>query len=113
MPSKKTAYADLLRDWEELLDACGANGDLLPGMDPVLVPLAAAIQEMKELRNIQAGLVGARRRMTERLREKRETALESARRLRGFVKSHLGTKSERLEEFGIVPIRPCRNDRKK
>jgi hypothetical protein len=105
MPSKKSAYADLLRDWEELLDACGANGDLLPGMDLARVPLTKALQEMKELRNIQGGLVGARRRVTELLWEKREEGLESARRLRGLVKSHVGTKSERLEEFGIAPIR--------
>jgi hypothetical protein len=115
MPSKKSAYADLLRDWEELLDACGANGDLLPGMDLARVPLAEALREVRELRCIQAGLVGARRRVTEVLREKRETGLESARRLRGFVKSHVGTKSERLEEFGITPIRPrqCQKNRKK
>lgn len=115
MPSKKTAYADLLRDWEELLDACGANGDLLPGMDLALDPLAQALREMRELRSIQGGLVGARRRVTELLREKREEGLESARRLRGLVKSHVGTKSERLEEFGIAPIRsrPCLKGRKK
>jgi hypothetical protein len=110
MPSKKSAYADLLRDWEGLLDACGANGDLLPGMDRARAPLSKALQEMRELRGIQGGLVAARRRVTELLWEEREAGLESARRLRGFVKSHVGTKSERLEEFGIVPIRPrpCR-----
>jgi hypothetical protein len=110
MPSKKSAYADLLRDWEELLDACGANGDLLPGMDLARAPLSKALQEMRELRSIQGGLVAARRRVTELLWEEREAGLESARRLRGFVKSHVGTKSKRLEEFGIAPIRPrpCR-----
>jgi hypothetical protein len=106
MPSKKCAYADLFRDWKRLLDACGANRDLLPGMDRARRPLSRALEETRELRNIQEGLLGARRRVTELLREKREEGAESARRLRGYVKSHVGTKSERLEEFGITPIRP-------
>lgn len=106
MPSKKSAYADLFRDWEGLLDACGANRDLLPGMERARAPLSKALQELRELRSMQAGLLGASRRVTELLRETREEGAESARRLRGFVKSRLGTRSERLEEFGVAPIRP-------
>lgn len=81
MPSKKSAYADLVRDWEGLLDACGASGGLLREMDL----LSKALQELRELRTIQEGLLGARRRVTELLREKRQEGVESARRVRGYV----------------------------
>lgn len=112
MATKKSGYADLLRDWEELLDACDANGDLLPGMDLALAPLAKSLEQMKELRDTQVGLLRARRRVTELLRETRGEALESARHLRRFVKSRVGTKSERLKEFGIVPVRSRRKSKK-
>jgi hypothetical protein len=113
MPSKKSGYADLLRDGEKLLDACDANGDLLPGMDLALAPLAKALERVKELRDTQEGLLRARRRVTELLRETRGEALESARHLRRFVKSRVGSKSERLREFGIVPLRSRRKSKKK
>lgn len=111
--TKKSGYADLLRDGEKLLDACGANGDLLPGMDLARSPLARALEQVRELRDIQEGLLRARRRVTELLRETRGEALESARHLRRFVRSRVGPKSERLKDFGIAPLRSRRKSRKK
>ena len=105
---KNSGYAGLLRDGENLLDACDANGDLLPGMDLALAPLAKALEQVKELRDIQGGLLQARRRVTELLREKRGEALASARHLRRFVRSRVGPKSERLKDFGIAPLRASR-----
>lgn len=107
MPTNnKTAYVDLFRDWEGLLDACGANGEKLPGMESLRGPLTDALRKAQELRKFQAGLEGARKRVTRNLLDVCETGSESARRLRGYVKSQLGTKSEELKQFGIAPIGP-------
>lgn len=106
MPLKKTSYDSLLRDWESLLEACNANAGKLPDVVAILVPLEAMLQEVKELRQMRMGLEGSRRRLTRNLRDACEAGRESARRVRGLVKSRLGTRAEALEEFGIAPIRP-------
>jgi hypothetical protein len=89
MPSKKSSYADLLRDWQELLDTCGEQ---LPGLDLERTPLPGALREMRELRSFQRSLGGTRQRLTKRLGEVREEGWESAQRLRGLLTWKLGKK---------------------
>jgi hypothetical protein len=87
MRSKKSSYADLLRDWQELLDRCGEQ---LPDLDLERSPLLEALREMQELRTFQRYLGGTRQRVTERLGEVRESGWESAQRLRGLLTWKLG-----------------------
>lgn len=79
----RVSYAHLLRSWQGLLDEVGEHR---PDLD--LEPLSESLKELRELRTIQAGLVGARRRVTERQREVREQGQEQARRLKGLLTRH-------------------------
>jgi hypothetical protein len=110
MPRK--SYSDLYSDWEGLLQACRANQDRLPGLEQVLGPLADTLIQMKALKVIRQMVAGSAQEMTHSLHEARESGNESARRLRSFVRSRLGTQSEQLPQFGIAPLRARQGPKK-
>lgn len=104
MPTN-TGYADLIADMESLVAACNENEPLLPGIGPSLVQLSTALEDLKAIKGLQEQMEGARQEATQTLQQLAENGREVVRRVRGFVKSRLGTKSERLPQFGIAPIR--------
>jgi hypothetical protein len=105
MTNQKGSFADLIRDCESLLEACDANAAYLYGLELVRDPLAQTLETVKTLKGTQETSQGKRQVTTQYLKEECERAREAARRVRGFVKSRLGTKSELLTQFGIMPIR--------
>lgn len=107
MPTN-TGYAELIADLESLVAACTENEPLLPGIGPSLEQLSEALADLKTLKVLQEQMEGARQEATQQLKQLAENGREVARRVRGFVKSRLGTKSERLPQFGIAPIRQRR-----
>ena len=102
------SYADLIADIESLVAACQENEPLLPGIGPSLAQLVTALENLKGIKAQQEQMEGARQEATQQLQQLAEDGREVARRVRGFVKSRLGTKSERLPQFGIAPIRQRR-----
>lgn len=107
MPTN-TGYAELVAQMESLEAACLENEPLLPGIAPSLEQLTSALQDLKALKALQEQMEGARQEATQQLQQLAENGREAVRRVRGFVKSRLGTKSERLPQFGIAPIRKRR-----
>lgn len=107
MPTN-TGYADLIAEMESLMAACNENEHLLPGIAPSLVQLSTTLEELKTLKALQEQMEGARQEATQQLTQLAENGREVVRRVRGFVKSRVGTKSERLPQFGIAPIRQRR-----
>jgi hypothetical protein len=107
MPTN-TGYADLIADMESLVAACDENEPLLPGIGPSLAQLSTVLEELKTLKALQEQMEGARQEATQHLKQLAENGREIVRRVRGFVKSRIGTKSERLPQFGIAPIRQRR-----
>lgn len=107
MPTN-TGYPDLIAEMESLVSACTENQPLLPGIGPSLDQLIMALDELKALKALQEQMEGARQEATQQLKQLAENGREVVRRVRGFVKSRLGTKSERLPQFGIAPIRQRR-----
>jgi hypothetical protein len=103
MPRK--SYSELYSDWESLLQTCRVNQAKLPGLEQVLDPLADALIQVKALKVLRKTMAGSARNTTQSIQEARDTGLESARRLRSFVRARLGTQSEQLEQFGIAPLR--------
>lgn len=102
---KLTKYADVFRDWEALIGACDQNEGILPDIAAFKEDLTAVMQEAKAMKLHQENLEGNRRAATQRLKEIVERGRESKRKLQGFVKIRLGSKSEHLLQFGIAPIR--------
>jgi len=87
MQKRSTSYADLLRDWQDLLDRIGQQ---VPEFEEERAPLSKSFQDLQELRGIQMGLVAARRRITQRLWEVRKQGKGQARRLKGLLTWHQG-----------------------
>jgi len=105
MPIRNTSYANLLREWECLLEACKANQETLPGVEEVLDPITEAMVQVKTLKLLRQTLTAMAKETTHCIHEAREDGRESARRLRYFVKSRLGTRSEQLPLYGIASAR--------
>lgn len=100
-----TAYAKLIREGESLQGSCAENKPTLEGIDPLIETLATSLDSLKSLKTRQEQMEGSRQETTQLLQQAAEQVREAIRRVRGFVKSSVGTKSERLPQFGIAPIR--------
>ena len=101
---KLTKYADVFRDWEALIGACEQNLGILPDIADFKEDLTAVMQEAKAMKLHQENLEGNRRAATQKLKEIVERGRESKRKLQGFVKIRLGSKSQHLLQFGISPV---------
>jgi hypothetical protein len=104
MPPIKS-FADLVRDWEKLLAACLDNAVILASLEPLRLVLEGLLGEGRELKNRQDALAAQKQLATQELEALKEEGKEAARRLRGAVKSLLGTRSELLVQFNMAPLR--------
>lgn len=100
-----TAYGKTFRDWEALLGACEENLSQLPGVEPLVADLTALLSETRALKILEENLAGRRRETAQKVREMIDRGRESARKIRSMVRSHLGTRNERLAQYGVAPIR--------
>jgi hypothetical protein len=106
------SFAVVTRDWESLLAACLANVKELPELEPFQGALALSLTEVRDIKALQEDLEGKRQGTTQQLSSAVEKGEEAARRLRGYVKARMGTKTEFLVQFGISPIRSRSRSRK-
>jgi hypothetical protein len=104
MPDK-ASYAETTKDWESVLTASRNNGDVLPNIEQFVTVLSDLLTEARHLKNVQEQADGTRQETTQKINETLVKGREAARRLRSAVRAHLGSKSERLPQFGIAPIR--------
>jgi hypothetical protein len=102
---KITAQAKVFRDWESLVASCINNGELLPGVEPLQAELEALLGQAKAMKADQENLKGNRQERTQRLNQIILNGEEAARKIRGFVRIRLGSRSEHLVQFGVPPIR--------
>lgn len=100
-----TAYAKLIREGESLHGSCLENKPALEGIDPLLVKLDTSVGTVKTLKTRQEQMEGSRQETTQLLQQAAEQLREVIRQVRSFVKSLIGTKNERLPQFGVAPIR--------
>jgi selenophosphate synthase len=109
----RKSHIGLFNDWESLVQACRAHQAKLPGLNQVLDPLADAMVQMKALKVARKTFTTTAQEITQSVHESRDAGLESARRLRSFVRSQLGTRSEELPQFGIAPLGARSGSRKR
>ncbi len=105
MPNIPTSYADIVRDWELLLEATNDNDSVQAGAQAQREALAAALARVRVQKALQDSRTASRQEATQDLKEMITQGREMARRLRGVTKAILGTKSERLVQFRVSPIR--------
>jgi hypothetical protein len=105
------SFADVVRDWEELLEAVNDNAEVLASAEPQRAAMEASLAALRAKRAHQASCTASRQQATQDLGVLIEQGNENARRLRGLVKAVLGTKSERLVQFRVVPLRSRRRSK--
>lgn len=104
MPDIKS-YADLIRDWVKLLAACRDNAAILGSIEPLRLVLEGLMAQNEEMKSRQDALAAQKQAATQELEALKEEGREAARRLRGAVKSLLGSRSELLVQFNVAPLR--------
>ncbi|HEV2853819.1 MAG TPA: hypothetical protein VHC97_13535 [Thermoanaerobaculia bacterium] len=104
MPQIKS-FADLIRDWDKLLAACRDNSEALASVEPQRLALENLLAQGREMKNRQDALAAQKQLATQELDALKEQGKEAARRLRGAVKSLLGSRSELLVQFNVAPLR--------
>jgi len=103
------SFADVVRDWEELLEAVNDNAEVLASAAPQQEALQTSLAALRAKRAHQVSCTASRQQATQDLGALIEQGNENARRLRGVVKAVLGTKSERLVQFRVAPLRRRRS----
>ncbi|MFL6233573.1 MAG: hypothetical protein ACJ76N_10605 [Thermoanaerobaculia bacterium] len=105
---KINSHADVMADWEELLDAVRRSPDLLPDVAEDIEILAGLLTRARELKARQNELAGLRQEATQKLNAEVIRGKETAIRMRSVVRGKIGPRSERLVQFGVAPLRKRR-----
>jgi hypothetical protein len=102
---KITAHGKIFRDWEGLLGAVERNASLLPQVDPRKAALEAILAKARDMKAQQEDLDAKKQATTQALQQLVDEGQETARKLRAFVVSSLGSRTELLKQFGLPPRR--------
>lgn len=98
----------MLKEWAKLLKAVNLHQDDLGGVAPFRDILEKAYAEALANRAVQEAMKASAKDSTRRLRESLGVGYYAAISLRHFIKSVLGTRSEKLVRYGVKPRRARR-----
>lgn len=104
MPSLNS-YADIVRDWEGLLDAVLRSPEVQAGVEPERLALEQWLSQVRALKARQEELTALRQQATQDLSTTVARGKEAAIQLRAIVKAKFGPRSERLVHFNMAPLR--------
>jgi conjugal transfer/entry exclusion protein len=100
-----SSFADQILDWERLLQAFDDNAELMLPAQDLKAALAQTLAQVRGLKATQDSAAAERQQATQDIQEKIQVGREQARRLRGMARGLIGTKSERLVQFQVAPLR--------
>ena len=107
------SYADIVRDWEQLLTSVKEDAADLAEAERHRATMAQHLDATKVLKAKQDSLQAAKQETTRELKAMLVKGRELAIRLRGVVRANLGPHSELLTKYGVAPLRkrrkPTRN----
>ena len=103
--SKVNSHADVMADWDELLEAVQSDPEVQPSVDADRQSLAQSLTTMQGLKGRQNELKGLRQEITQQLKTEVAKGRETAIKIRSMTRGKIGPKSERLVHFKIAPLR--------
>lgn len=103
--SKANSHADIMADWNELLEAIQSNPDLQPLVDGDRQSLAQSLTTLQGLKARQNELQGLRQEVTQQMAAEIAKGKETAIKIRSMTRGKIGPKNERLVHFKIAPLR--------
>lgn len=101
----ESSYDNTIGGWERLLAAVDQYREMFPAAESCRAALEWHLQEAKAAKARQTLYSTERQRATLDLRLEMTAGLEAASRLRSLAISVLGTRDERLAQFGVAPRR--------
>lgn len=105
MPSINS-YADIIRDWVELLEATQRTPEVQPSLEQERQELAQFLADVQGLKARQEELKALRQQVTQQLNAAVKVGKEAAMRIRAIAKGKIGPRNERLAHFKVAPARP-------
>lgn len=103
---------DTVMDIEQLVTAIAKNPELVPSTERFRASLEAALANIRTLIGTQKTLIADKQKVTQDLRVALQEGRNLAMNVRAIAKGEVGTRSEKLVEFGIAPLRPRTRKRK-
>lgn len=100
-----TSFADTVIDLEDLDAAIVKNADLVPGALKLREPLQGVISKIRILSTTQKSLIGDKQKTTQELKAAVAEAKNLAIDIRAIIRGEVGSRSEKLVEFGVAPLR--------
>jgi hypothetical protein len=105
------SQADIIRDWEGLIDAVLRSPEVLPSVEAERQLLGDILDNVHDLKARQEELNALRQETTQMLLDTIERGKEVAIQIRSVVRGKVGAYNERLVQYKMTPIR--RRPRKK
>ena len=99
------AYSDVTTDAEQILTSTAANPDLQPIVEKHRPPIEETLKEIKSLKSLQKMLTADKQRVTQDLQAALKRLRELVIFLRAAIRGDIGPRTEKLVEYGIVPLR--------
>jgi hypothetical protein len=103
--SKASSHADIMADWDELIQAIQSDPEVQPSVDADRQTLAQSLTTLQGLKGRQNELKGLRQEVTQQLKDTVAKGKETAIKIRSMTRGKIGPKSERLVHFKIAPLR--------
>jgi hypothetical protein len=103
--SKVSSHADIMADWDELLEAIQSNPDLQPLVDTERQTLVKLLADAQGFKARQNELKGLRQEVTQNLADTVAKGKVTVTAIRSMLRGKVGPKSERLVHFKIAPLR--------
>lgn len=103
--SKDNSHADVMTDWEELMQAVQSDPEVQPTVDTDRQSLAQSLTTVQGLKARQNELQGLRQEVTQQLAAELTKGKETAIKIRSMTRGKIGPKSERLVHFKVAPLR--------
>jgi hypothetical protein len=101
----KEGVSNTLNRWDRLLAGVAAHPEDLQCVEACRVQLALELSDIQSLRARQAALRAEMRQSVRALKVLLVRGTELAARIRAGVRSQYGTRSDKLLEFGMNPVR--------
>ncbi|HYX24741.1 MAG TPA: hypothetical protein VFC23_11355 [Thermoanaerobaculia bacterium] len=103
--NNETTYSGVLGELTRFTGAVTANAADLPHLDGPRGRLEKILSEAQQVAQQQAALTASKQESSKRLKALVVEGQRLASGLRKFLKEHYGTRSEKLAEFGLQPLR--------
>lgn len=100
-----SSHADIIRDWEMLLEAGARSPEVQAAIEVERLALEQSLTTVRALKARQDELIALRQQVTQELRAEVARGKDAAIQFRALVKAKFGPRAERLVHFKVAPIR--------